>query len=66
VKLRNEPKKGRFGAPLENAKTNPRPDLQRFDTWTIFIRAVAAGGLRGSDVMGNIGEIARRRDVTRL
>ena len=36
----------------------------RFDIWTIFVRAVAAGGTRGSDVMGNIGEIPRLRDVT--
>jgi hypothetical protein len=76
VKLRNEPKKGRFGTPLENTKrtqellagkrrskirnepkTSQLGTIGRFDIWTIFIRAVAAGGIRGSDVMGDIGEI---------
>ena len=43
-------------------ETNPRPRSSqrldgRLDICTIFIRAVATGGKRGSDVMGNIGEI---------
>jgi hypothetical protein len=45
-KIRNEP------------KTSQLATIRRaFDIWTIFVRAVAAGGIRGSDVMGNIGEI---------
>jgi hypothetical protein len=50
-------------------ETNPSPgNLRRldrcFDIWTIFVRAAAAGRMCGSDVMGDIGEIPRRRDVT--
>jgi len=57
------------GSAARKYKTNPRPRTSqrldgRFDIWIIFVRAVAEGGIRGSDVMGNIGEIPRRRDVT--
>ena len=43
-------------------KTNPGPrNLQRLERrlviCTIFIRALAAGGIRGSDVVGKIGEM---------
>jgi hypothetical protein len=51
--LRNEPKTSQL------ATINGR-----FDIWTIFVRAMAAGGIRGSDVLVNIGEIPRRKDVT--
>jgi hypothetical protein len=34
-----------------------------FATWTIVVRAVAAGGLRGSDVMGDIEEIPHAKPV---
>jgi hypothetical protein len=52
VKLRNEPK-----------NHNSRRLEERFDIWPIFVRTGATGGLRSSDVMGNIGEIPRQRGV---
>jgi hypothetical protein len=48
AKLRNEPK-----------TRNSRRLEKRFGIWPIFARARATGGMRRSDVMGNIGEIPR-------
>ena len=66
MKLRNEPKKGRYQS--KNTKNEPKTSQQRLearlDICTIFIRAVATGGIRGSDVMGKVGEIPGRGDVT--
>jgi hypothetical protein len=45
-KIQNEPK-----------TSNSERSDGRFDIWTIFVRAVAAGGMRGGDMMGNIGQI---------
>ena len=44
-------------------ETNPRPRTsqrleERFDICTIFVRAMATGGMRTGDVIGNIGEIS--------
>jgi hypothetical protein len=53
------------GSAAQKYETNPRSRSSqclegRFDIWTIFGRAVATGGMRSSDVMGNIGEIPAR------
>ena len=52
AKIRNEPK-----------TRNSRRLEERFDIWPIFARARATGGMCSRDVMGNIGEILRQRDV---
>ena len=68
MKLQNEPKEDRFGTTFENTKNEPKTWqlalIRRFDIWTIFLRTVAAGGMRSRDVTGKIGEIPRLMDVT--
>jgi len=67
-KIQNEPKNCWLETPLENTKNEPKTSRERLearlDICTILIRAVATGGIRGHDVMGNIGEIPRLTGVT--